>query len=54
MTYKTPVATIFGGTGFLGRHIVEKVAGEGIVLRIPSRSPSRAAVLRMAGVVGQV
>lgn len=54
MTYKTPVATIFGGTGFLGRHTVKKIAEAGITLRIASRSPSRANVLRTAGVVGQV
>jgi uncharacterized protein YbjT (DUF2867 family) len=34
--------TVFGGTGFLGRRIVRRLAAEGATLRIAVRSPSRA------------
>jgi NADH dehydrogenase len=33
---------VFGGTGFLGRRIVRRLAGEGVTLRIAVRSPDRA------------
>src|ERR1700758_414094 len=34
--------TVFGGTGFLGRRIVERLAREGATLRIAVRNPRRA------------
>ncbi len=34
--------TVLGGTGFLGRHIVERLAREGATLRIAVRNPGRA------------
>ncbi|GIL40563.1 complex I NDUFA9 subunit family protein [Roseiterribacter gracilis] len=54
MTYKTPVATIFGGTGFVGRHTLKKLAGSEMVIRVATRSTANAARLRTGGVVGQV
>jgi uncharacterized protein YbjT (DUF2867 family) len=54
MTYKTPVATIFGGTGFIGRHALKKLAGSQMVIRVATRSTANAAGLRTGGVVGQV
>lgn len=34
--------TVFGGSGFLGRRLVRRLAAEGAVLRIAVRSPERA------------
>src|SRR5687767_6776762 len=38
----TTVCAVFGGTGFLGRRLVRRLAGEGATLRIAVRSPDRA------------
>ena len=41
--------SVFGGTGFLGRRLVRRLAAEGATLRIAVRSPDRAqSVLRAA------
>jgi uncharacterized protein YbjT (DUF2867 family) len=41
--------SVFGGTGFLGRRLVQRLAAEGATLRIAVRSPDRApSVLRAA------
>jgi NADH dehydrogenase len=34
--------TVFGGTGFLGRRLVRRLAAEGATLRIAVRSADRA------------
>jgi len=34
--------TVFGGTGFLGRHILKRLNGDGIAVRIAVRHPQRA------------
>jgi NADH dehydrogenase len=36
------LVTVFGGTGFLGRHIVEALTLEGMTVRIAARHPDRA------------
>ncbi|MEM7023136.1 MAG: complex I NDUFA9 subunit family protein [Pseudomonadota bacterium] len=41
--------TVFGGSGFLGRRIVERLVRGGAVVRIGVRHPERAASLRDAG-----
>lgn len=46
--------TIFGGSGFLGRHLVKRLAGRGDVLRIAVRDPTAAAFLKPMGDVGQI
>ena len=48
------VATVFGGSGFLGRYIVKRLAARGDVVRVAVRNPARANVLRPMGRVGQV
>jgi NADH dehydrogenase len=47
-------AVVFGGGGFLGRHLVRRLGKSGAVVRVPSRHPTRLAYLRTAGVVGQI
>jgi uncharacterized protein YbjT (DUF2867 family) len=34
--------TVFGGTGFLGRHIVKRLNGDGMAVRVAVRHPQRA------------
>ncbi|POF62595.1 complex I NDUFA9 subunit family protein [Novacetimonas maltaceti] len=48
------VATVFGGTGFVGRHVVAHLARDGYVVRVASRRPDRAAGMRPLGDVGQI
>lgn len=54
MAHTYPIVTIFGGSGFLGRSIVQDIAKLGYSIRIASRTPQAAYELRTAGVVGQV
>lgn len=48
------VVTVFGGTGFIGRYLVRRLAKTGATIRVASRNPHRAKHLRTAGVVGQI
>ena len=41
--------TVFGGSGFLGRRIVLRLAGDGAEVRLAVRHPERAAFLSGAG-----
>lgn len=47
-------ATIFGGSGFIGRNIVKRLAQEGIVVRAAVRDPENALFLKPMGQVGQI
>jgi uncharacterized protein YbjT (DUF2867 family) len=47
-------AVVFGGTGFLGRYIVESLAKRGYKIVIPSRTPEKAMFLKPLGAVGQI
>ena len=49
-----PVVTIFGGSGFIGRYAVRKLAKRGWRVRVAVRRPNEAMFLRTAGDVGQV
>ncbi len=51
---KNKIVTIFGGTGFIGRYVVNALAHEGYSIRVVTRNPERAKDLRTAGFVGQV
>jgi NADH dehydrogenase len=46
--------TVFGGSGFLGREIVRRLAADGAAVRIAVRRPERAASLARCGRAGQV
>lgn len=48
------VVTVFGGSGFLGRHLVRRLAERGATIRVPTRRPERAGFLRPMGDVGQI
>ncbi|CAK0760067.1 NADH dehydrogenase (ubiquinone) 1 alpha subcomplex subunit 9 [uncultured Gammaproteobacteria bacterium] len=48
------VITVFGGSGFIGRHLVWRLARTGARIRIACRSPNRAAFLKTLGEVGQI
>ncbi len=48
------VATVFGGSGFIGRYVVKRLAAEGYVVRAAGRDTEKAMVLRPMGAVGQI
>ena len=48
------VATVFGGSGFIGRHVVKRLAHAGYVVRVAVRYPEGALFLKPTGAVGQV
>lgn len=48
------IITIIGGTGFVGRYVVRRLAQAGYRLRILSRNPEGALHLKTAGDVGQI
>ena len=55
MAGRNRIITVFGGSGFLGRHLVRRLAKlENVAVRVACRHPRDAAFLRTAGDVGQV
>ncbi len=46
--------TIFGGTGFVGRSIIAKLAASGAMIRVVTRTPQSAYFLKPLGNVGQI
>jgi NADH dehydrogenase len=48
------VVTVFGGSGFIGRTLVRKLAAEGWVVRAAMRDPTAGEFLKPMGEVGQV
>ena len=48
------LVTVFGGSGFLGGHVVRALAKRGLRLRVAVRNPGRGYRLRMLGDVGQI
>ena len=49
-----PVVTVFGGSGFVGRYIVQALARDGWRVRVAVRRPNEATFTMPYGVVGQV
>jgi NADH dehydrogenase len=50
----TGVVTVFGGSGFIGRYVVQRLARQGWIVRAAVRRPDRALFLKTMGTVGQV
>jgi len=48
------LVTVFGGSGFVGRHVVRALARRGYRVRVAVRRPDLARFLMTAGAVGQV
>lgn len=48
------LVTIYGGSGFVGRYIVRRMAKEGWRVRVAVRNPNEAIFVKPYGVVGQV
>lgn len=48
------LVTVFGGSGFLGKHVVRALVKDGWRVRVPVRRPHTAQDLRVIGNVGQV
>lgn len=53
-TSKDRLVTVFGGSGFLGRHVVRALADRGWRIRVASRRPDLAFHIQPQGRVGQV
>jgi NADH dehydrogenase len=51
---KNSLITVFGGTGFLGRHTVRALARSGYRIRVAVRHPNEGFFLRPMGQVGQI
>src|SRR5512135_2184577 len=48
------IATVFGGSGFIGRHVVKRLTAQGYLVRVAVRDTEKALVLKPMGTVGQV
>ena len=48
------VITVFGGSGFIGRYLVQRLAKRGWVIRVAVRRPPAAQFLKPLGDVGQI
>ena len=54
MSNAAPIVTIFGGSGFVGRYVAQRMARAGWRVRVAVRRPNEALFVRTYGVVGQV
>ncbi|HET6159558.1 MAG TPA: complex I NDUFA9 subunit family protein [Dongiaceae bacterium] len=48
------LATVFGGSGFIGRYVVTNLTHKGWLVRVAVRRPDEALFLKTAGAIGQV
>ena len=48
------VATVFGGSGFIGRYVVKRLAQQGYIVRVATRDPEGSLFLKTMGAVGQI
>lgn len=54
MSERYEIVTVFGGSGFIGRHLIRRLARSGAIVRVACRRPSAGNYLKMAGAVGQI
>ncbi|MFT8675187.1 MAG: complex I NDUFA9 subunit family protein [Acetobacter sp.] len=52
--YENRTAVVFGGSGFVGRYVVQCLAQAGYMVRVANRRPDQGALLRSLGDVGQI
>lgn len=50
----TRLVTVFGASGFIGRHVVQRLAARGYLVRAAVRNPNDALFLKPMGDVGQI
>ena len=50
----TPLVTVFGGSGFIGRHLVRRLAKQGARVRVAVRDVEAAKFLKPFGHIGQI
>jgi NADH dehydrogenase len=48
------IVTVFGGSGFIGRHLIRRLAKTGATIRVPVRNAEKAKFLKPMGDVGQI
>jgi uncharacterized protein YbjT (DUF2867 family) len=48
------IVTVFGGSGFIGRHLVRRLALQGATVRVAVRDPENARYMMTMGDVGQI
>ena len=48
------IVTVFGGSGFIGRYVVQRLAHDGWTIRVAVRHPGRAKFLKPLGEIGQI
>ena len=51
---KSRLITVFGASGFIGGHVVKRLARQGHLVRAAVRNPSSALFLKTMGEVGQI
>ena len=54
MLFERKIATVFGGSGFLGRYVVRRLTAAGYIVRVAVRDTEGAKILRPMGDIGQV
>jgi NADH dehydrogenase len=48
------LVTVFGGSGFIGRHVIQRLARQGATVRVASRDTEAANYLKPLGEIGQI
>jgi len=48
------VITVFGGSGFIGRHVIQRLAKQGAQIRVATRDTEAANFLKPLGEIGQI
>ncbi len=51
---RNAIATLFGGSGFIGRYVVQRLAARGVRIKVVTRDPHTALHLKPLGEVGQI